>query len=298
VGDQYYYLCVSCHCASPSHIASSMNMTASKRYFALAAGAAAGVFMATHTYWPYSSISSEGVTSHDARSSAAYKQSYGLFDDISDLMWERFRSSTKSKSLYWNPSNPLDKVGDMTFWNGHNPRPNFICPHTVNLGAHSEDGVKYLCYPERLTVNFQTNLRDDSSCLIYSFGCAGNFLFEDEIFKMHGKKCETHVFDPAKKWERKGDIEAKNIHYHPWGLLSTYDRDNKSKVWPAGHGGAFKTMPEILKDLGHEQRTIDVLKIDCEGCGKQILCLLIELLHKVKCSLLCFIHIQNGPLIR
>jgi phosphomannomutase len=92
-------------------------------------------------------------------------------------------------------------------------------------------------------------------------------LFEDEIFKMHGKKCETHVFDPAKKWERKGDIEAKNIHYHPWGLLSTYDRDNKSKVWPAGHGGAFKTLPEILKDLGHEDRTIDVLKIDCEGCG-------------------------------
>jgi hypothetical protein len=32
--------------------ASLFKMSASKRYFALAAGAAAGVFMATHTYWP------------------------------------------------------------------------------------------------------------------------------------------------------------------------------------------------------------------------------------------------------
>ena len=68
---------------------------------------------------------------------------------------------------------------------------------------------------------------------------------------MHGKKCETHMFDPAKKWARAGDAENKNIHYHPWGLLSTYDTDNKSKVWPAGHGGAFKTLPEIMTELGH-----------------------------------------------
>lgn len=158
--------------------------SASKRYLALAAGAAIGVMMATNTYWPYSSthtISVRGgkaaaeasVMDHDVKSSNAYKQSHGLFDDMSDLMWSRLRSSTKSKSLYWNPKNPLDRIGDMEFWNAHNPRPNFICPHTVNLGAHSQDGVKYLCYPERLSVNFETNSVDDSSCLIYSFGCAG-----------------------------------------------------------------------------------------------------------------------------
>lgn len=201
------------------------------------------------------------------KSLLAYQQSHGLFDDISDLMWERMRSSTKSKSLYWNVNNPLDKIDNMEFWNAHNPRPNFICPHTVALGQHNQDGVKYLCYPKRLSTSFDTNLPgDDSSCLIYSFGCAGDFKFEDEIHKLHGKKCETHVFDPAKKWERKGDAENKNIHYHPWGLMSTYDSENKSKVWPAGYGGAFKTLPEIMKELGHEQKSIDVFKIDCEGC--------------------------------
>jgi hypothetical protein len=213
---------------------------------------------------PVAAIRGGGIS--DPESLTAYRQSGGLFDDVSDLMWERMRASTKSKSLYWNAENPLDKIDNMEYWNSHNPRPNFVCPHTVNLGHYAQDGVKYICAPERLPVNFETNQPDDSSCLIYSFGCAGNFLFEDEIFLLHGKKCETHVFDPAKKWERNGDVENKNIHYHPWGLLSTYDTDNKSKVWPAGRGGEFKTFPEILKELGHEQRTINVLKIDCEGC--------------------------------
>lgn len=118
----------------------------------------------------------------------------------------------------------------------------------------------------QITIYDDTNKDVSSPCLIYSFGCAGDFKFEDEVYKMHGRKCETHVFDPAKKWERKGDVEKKNIHYHPWGLMSTYDRENKSKVWPAGRGGEYKTMPEIMKELGHEERVIDVFKIDCEGC--------------------------------
>lgn len=197
----------------------------------------------------------------------AYQQSRGLFDDISDLMWERMKLSTKSKSLYWNPDKPLDQINNREFWNTHSPRPNFICPHTVAMGKHNQDGVKYLCYPEQIANNYDDTNKDASSpCLIYSFGCAGDFKFEDEVSKMHGRKCETHVFDPAKKWERKGDVENKNIHYHPWGLMSTYDRENKSKVWPAGHGGEYKTMPEIMKELGHEERVIDVFKIDCEGC--------------------------------
>ncbi len=209
-----------------------------------------------------------------AKSLNAYKQSRGLFDDISDLMWERMKLNTKSKSLYWNPNNPLDQINNREFWNSHNPRPNFICPHTVAMGKHNQDGVKYLCYPDQLVNDYDDTNNDlasgggdaSSPCLIYSFGCAGDFKFEDEVYNLHGRKCETHVFDPAKKWERKGDVENKNIHYHPWGLMSTYDRENKSKVWPAGRGGEYKTMSQIMKELGHEERVIDVFKIDCEGC--------------------------------
>jgi hypothetical protein len=41
-------------------------------------------------------------------------------------------------------------------------------------------------------------------------------------------------------------------------LLSTYD-NSKSVVWPKGRGGGFKTFPETLELLGHQNRTIDIL---------------------------------------
>ena len=42
--------------------------------------------------------------------SKAKKASYGLFDDISDLMWERLWRRYKSSSLYLHPDNPLKGV--------------------------------------------------------------------------------------------------------------------------------------------------------------------------------------------
>lgn len=222
-----------------------------------------------------SSSAADVSSSSSSSSSLAYQHSFGLFDDISNEMWEHIRKNIKTKSMYWNPTNPLYKVDDTEFWNMHNPRPILTCPHgTTNLGKINDDGVKYVCYPERLTRTDEQRIKasdgDSStpSCLIYSFGCAGNYVFEDAVFDMHGKSCEIHVFDPATRFARANDPTTKNIHYHPWGLLSTYDKENKSKVWPAGYGGTYKTFPEILKELGHdnENTVIDILKIDCEGC--------------------------------
>ena len=204
------------------------------------------------------------TTSLDDDTSVAHRHTYGLFNNISNQEWETIRQKTIRTSWYSNPENPLENVDNALLWNEKNMIPNFDCPLMETVPKRSKGETKYVCNPARLVYDGKEN-DDSSSCLIYSFGCAGDFSFEDEIFKMHNKQCEIHVFDPAKAWERKDDIPNKNIHYHAWGLRSTYD-ESKSVVWPKGRGGGFKTFPETLDVLGHNNRTIDILKIDCEGC--------------------------------
>ena len=189
--------------------------------------------------------------------SSAYRQSFGLFDDISESMWNSMISRTKKNSLYDDPANPLNGVENQPKWLADNMNPNFECPHVERIGGG--EGVKYICYPQRIV------REDKKDCLIYSIGCAGDFHFEDALAKYYDKQCEIHIFDPA-DWTRKNDAEEKNIHYHPWGLLSSYDTTSKSKVWPKGRGGGFKTFAESIAILGHQDRTIDIFKIDCEGC--------------------------------
>jgi hypothetical protein len=195
----------------------------------------------------------------DPESFVAFKQSFGLFHDISNAAWEGIRKKTLATSWYANPDNPLEKVDDAAWWNEHNMNPNFDCPHLEKVGGKEHEGTKFVCNPQRLVHEGKND------CLIYSVGCAGDFKFEDGIYEMYNKGCEIHIFDPA-DWTRRNDAEVKNIHYHAWGLSSTYDLTSKSIVWPKGRKGGFKTFPETLELLGHQNRTIDIFKIDCEGC--------------------------------
>eukprot|EP01083_Nonionella_stella_P074192 201125_1 len=203
--------------------------------------------------------------------SKAQDASYGLFDDVTDLMWERLWKKYRSTSLYKNPDKPLKGVEEEEKWLSNNPKPNFACPHIDRIGKG--EGVKYICYPDRVVrkkdeparIKFDKKGDAESPCLVYSIGCAGDFSFEYALADKYNNECEIHIFDPA-NWERKEDKEKKNIHYHAWGMKSTYDLTSKSVVWPKGQGGGFKTFQDTLEELGHSDRTIDLFKIDCEGC--------------------------------
>lgn len=197
----------------------------------------------------------------------AYKHSFGLLNDISNEKWETIRQKVHTQSIYKVPDNPLYRVGETDYWVENNIIPNFDCNHKEQIGGQNlEDGVKFVCNPDRLVIHKNDNGDQEKDCLIYSIGCAGNYVFEDGMYELHKGKCEIHVFDPATKWARKDDPTKKNIHYHPWGFVSSIDHEVKSKVWPAGNGGQFKSFQETVKELGHEGRTIDLFKIDCEGC--------------------------------
>lgn len=98
--------------------------------------------------------------------------------------------------------------------------------------------------------------------LVYSIGSRGNFRWELGLYEQLGPLCEIHVFD-------FGDFEdasltAKNIHFHQWGLGSSYSPDYRRRA--IERGVPFLPFQEIQKRLGHENRTIDLFKIDCESC--------------------------------
>jgi hypothetical protein len=78
--------------------------------------------------------------------------------------------------------------------------------------------------------------------------------FEKSVKSLMG--CETHTFDFTLKKPFIGDQYAI---FHPWGL----GLDDG--------GGIMKSFETIMQELGHHGRTIDVLKIDCEGCEWQTL---------------------------
>ena len=136
-----------------------------------------------------------------------------------------------------------------------NVHPMISCPYERRIGG-MPDGGKWACDPIRLNKS--------PDCLVYSVGSNGQHEFEDGIFEILGrnKHCEIHVFDPAPQYERYGDIENKNIHYHAWGISSS-----TTKTEGFGDGSyIFKNFREIAKELGHTKRTVDLFKIDCEGC--------------------------------
>jgi len=98
--------------------------------------------------------------------------------------------------------------------------------------------------------------------LIYSIGSNGNYVFENAVYDLLGPLCEIHVFDySANYWESWQ--EAKNIHFHQWGLSSTYSPPALAENIQEKD---FFPFLEIKRKLGHEGRTIDIFKIDCEGC--------------------------------
>ena len=212
-----------------------------------------------------------GLRSTLSRTSLAYQQSFGFFDDILDHAWNQMKFRAQNFYQYKSKESPLTGWEDPTHWYFANLQPNFSCPRVERIGGH-DDGPKWTCDPTRLLKR--------KDCLIYSVGSQGNYIWEDGLIDRIGTHCEIHVFDPGHH-ARPGDAEKRNIHYHRWGLKSSYEKVRVERTMIGMDatifmkGGDFALMPAMQKmltfeqtrvALGHQHRTIDVLKMDCENC--------------------------------
>jgi Methyltransferase domain len=131
----------------------------------------------------------------------AYEQSFGYFDDITEVHWKLYQQRAKNEPMYHEP-NPDPATMPTAAWLVQNVDPIFTCAHICQAGGRG-DGPKWTCDPHRLP--------KQPNCLIYSIGSSGDYAFEDGLVKALGTHCEIHVFDPDPSFGRKNDAEKRNI---------------------------------------------------------------------------------------
>ncbi|KAL3921535.1 MAG: hypothetical protein SGARI_006659, partial [Bacillariaceae sp.] len=220
----------------------------------------------------------------------AKKESLGFFDDISDHEWAMLKR--KVQDTYPNtlskkhPNELRDKeILAKDFFQGYF-EPDFSCRHERRIGRNG-DGGKWVCDPHRL---------QNKSCLVYSIGSNGDTSFEQAVLDEIGPHCEIHTFDPG---DFGAAVNKTGAIYHPWGLgketmmtipnasaplpplaanvnitnLSPRQQEiqrRQRKMYRLQHRlrqpQQFKTLRDMVRELGHDGRTIDIFKIDCEGC--------------------------------
>jgi Methyltransferase domain len=138
-------------------------------------------------------------------------------------------------------------------WFQNNYEPEFGCRHERRIGRLG-DGGKWVCDPHRITYQ-KNNKKKKDDCLIFSVGSNNDFSFEAAVQAEIGSHCEIHTFDFTNYTERANE---NGVIFHQWGI----DAENRRN----GRGHQFKTLATTIQELDLTGRTIDVFKIDCEGC--------------------------------
>ena len=117
------------------------------------------------------------------------------------------------------------------------------------------DGPKFVCGIDFIRKKNNANKPQDA-CLVYSIGSNNDIQFEKAVHTF--LQCETHTFDPTLKQAFKG---SEYSTFHPWGIGAEGELYQHRR-----HKFITKSLHTIITELGHTNRTIDIFKIDCEGC--------------------------------
>lgn len=219
----------------------------------------------------------------------AFNQSFGFFDTIADSNWvAHYQTHARQQLARSSSSSPTnDTVSSGLFtnvsqWLYENMDPIFTCPHPQKVG---NPAGKWMCDPERWVRHLARRRRqerqtqkekglprtpyesNEPTCLVYSIGSKGNFRWEEDLVDIWGRDdlCEFHIFDPNPAYASSETLARHrrlHWHYHAWGLRGTQSAKNYTRR----RDRFFFDLATIRRRLGHEDRPIDIFKIDCEGC--------------------------------
>lgn len=190
---------------------------------------------------------------HNAMYDLAKRESQGFFTDMPEESWrikKKIYRKVKEQQVAENQLGRLSNHPTHFYTNAFEPE--FTCPHEVRLGRG--DGGKWVCDPHRIV----------DPCLVYSIGVKGDIQFESGIQGwVADGKCEIHSFDLNHRTPRGKPVEdlvaSVGGTFHHWGIMSSEDKR------PGGRS-PWKTFQQTIQELSHASRTIDILKVDCEGC--------------------------------
>ena len=98
------------------------------------------------------------------------------------------------------------------------------------------------------------------NCLVYSFGIAGSTDWEEKVAKWFG--CEVHAFDPTVDHNDTELVKFHKLGLQGSGAIKTTNGIEYGAIDPA----RLLSLGDIMMQLGHEERKVDVLMMDCEGC--------------------------------
>ncbi|KAL3927897.1 MAG: hypothetical protein SGPRY_002621 [Prymnesium sp.] len=124
------------------------------------------------------------------------------------------------------------------------------------LARRCEDDATPLCEPY-----MRSNAR---KCLVYSFGIATQWSFED--WAAQSLQCEVHAFDPTTRYRKRHEshrVPGVSFHYEGLGSLHGTAKHYRSIGYGA-LGGRVQPLDSLVLELGHQNRSIHLLKIDCE----------------------------------
>ena len=148
-------------------------------------------------------------------------------------------------------SHPAQNKDSRTLFDLYEPEA--VCFSEERFGSKQRfqafhDGPKFVCGVDLIAKK--------DNCLVYSIGSNNDIQFEVAVYEHLG--CETHTFDPTLK---KVFIGGGYSTFHPWGL-----GEDGAEVSVKESSFTAMSLEHITRELGHKEKEIDILKIDCEGC--------------------------------
>jgi len=185
-------------------------------------------------------------TQHHGSTMLSMRESLEFIEEP-DEQWKRRKAIHQAQmELQARHRHECSNCSGYSFWQLHY-EPSFSCSFERRLGP-AGDGGKWVCDPHRITRATDAG----QPCLVYSIGSNGDFGFEKAVHADISARCDLHTFD-TNRWQDYADPlqpmqgPPDYVFYHVRNVGET-------------------PMAFVYREMGHMDRVIDILKIDCEGC--------------------------------